>query len=237
MSRGGPRWNFETRCRGVHLHDWVDPDLLPAIEATWGRGDAEDAGRAIRDSLLHLETISARTTRILGYALFDDSDVRAEVARLLVYGHIHTQYIRRVGDARLVSVGVVNGSNDADPRPAYAIVEFGEIRSSPSSDGGSTGRWRSVSPRTQQPASNAGFRATRRARFRFGARWASQSRSGHEPDRPKAPERVRRAFPDTGADRLLRGTSGGVRPAAGESRAVRRRSSCPRRQNSSVTLP
>jgi predicted phosphodiesterase len=47
-------------------------------------------------------------------------------ARLLVYGHIHTQYIRRVGDATLMSVGAVNGSNDADPRPAYAIVELGE---------------------------------------------------------------------------------------------------------------
>lgn len=47
-------------------------------------------------------------------------------ARLLVYGHIHTQYIRRVGDATLMSVGAINGSNDADPRPAYAIVELGE---------------------------------------------------------------------------------------------------------------
>jgi len=47
-------------------------------------------------------------------------------ARLLVYGHIHTQYIRRVGDATLMSVGAVNGSHDADPRPAYAIVETGE---------------------------------------------------------------------------------------------------------------
>jgi predicted phosphodiesterase len=47
-------------------------------------------------------------------------------ARLLVYGHIHTQYIRRVGDAALMSVGAISGSNDADPRPAYAIVALGE---------------------------------------------------------------------------------------------------------------
>ncbi|HEX6508228.1 MAG TPA: metallophosphoesterase family protein [Chloroflexota bacterium] len=52
--------------------------------------------------------------------------VREAGARLLVYGHIHTQYIRRVGDATLMSVGAVNGSNDADPRPAYALVEIGE---------------------------------------------------------------------------------------------------------------
>jgi len=43
-------------------------------------------------------------------------------ARLLAYGHIHTPYQRRVGDAALISVGAVSGSNDADPRPAYTIV-------------------------------------------------------------------------------------------------------------------
>jgi predicted phosphodiesterase len=47
-------------------------------------------------------------------------------ARLLVYGHIHTQYMRRVADATLMSVGAINGSNDADTRPAYAIVDLGK---------------------------------------------------------------------------------------------------------------
>jgi predicted phosphodiesterase len=45
-------------------------------------------------------------------------------ARLLVYGHIHTQYQRRVGNAVLMSVGAVSGSNDADPRPAYPLVKL-----------------------------------------------------------------------------------------------------------------
>src|SRR6266581_4579897 len=45
-------------------------------------------------------------------------------ARVLVYGHIHTQYQRRVGDAVLMSVGAVSGSNDADPRPAYTLVNL-----------------------------------------------------------------------------------------------------------------
>jgi len=46
-------------------------------------------------------------------------------ARLLVYGHIHTQYVRKVGAAALASVGAVSGSNDADPRPAYAVIGLG----------------------------------------------------------------------------------------------------------------
>jgi predicted phosphodiesterase len=50
---------------------------------------------------------------------------REAEARLLVYGHIHTPYQRRVGDAAMLSVGAVSGSNDADPRPAYTIVDLG----------------------------------------------------------------------------------------------------------------
>jgi predicted phosphodiesterase len=50
--------------------------------------------------------------------------VREAGARLVVYGHIHTPYQRRVGDAALMSVGAVSGSNDADPRPAYTIVHL-----------------------------------------------------------------------------------------------------------------
>jgi hypothetical protein len=52
--------------------------------------------------------------------------VREARARVLAYGHIHTPYQRRVGDGVLMSVGAISGSNDADPRPAYTIVDLGE---------------------------------------------------------------------------------------------------------------
>jgi hypothetical protein len=51
--------------------------------------------------------------------------VRAAGARLVVYGHIHTQYQRKVGDGALVSIGGVSGSNDVDTRPAYTLVTLG----------------------------------------------------------------------------------------------------------------
>jgi putative phosphoesterase len=47
-------------------------------------------------------------------------------ARVVAYGHIHTPYQRRVGEAVLLSVGAVSGSNDADPRPAYTILDIGD---------------------------------------------------------------------------------------------------------------
>jgi predicted phosphodiesterase len=51
--------------------------------------------------------------------------VRESGARVLAYGHIHTPYQRRVGDSVLLSIGAIAGSNDADPRPAYTIVDLG----------------------------------------------------------------------------------------------------------------
>ncbi len=48
--------------------------------------------------------------------------VAAGAGRVLAYGHIHTPYQRRVGDAVLMCVGAIANSNDADPRPAYTIV-------------------------------------------------------------------------------------------------------------------
>jgi predicted phosphodiesterase len=50
--------------------------------------------------------------------------VREARARLLVYGHIHRPYQRRVGKAALLSVGAVSGSNDVDARPSYTIVSL-----------------------------------------------------------------------------------------------------------------
>lgn len=52
--------------------------------------------------------------------------LREAGARLVAYGHIHTQYHRRIGDGVIASVGAVSGSNDADPRPAYAVLGIGQ---------------------------------------------------------------------------------------------------------------
>jgi predicted phosphodiesterase len=50
--------------------------------------------------------------------------IREAGARVVMYGHIHTAYQRRIGDSVLLSVGAINGSNDSDPRSAYTIVTF-----------------------------------------------------------------------------------------------------------------
>jgi predicted phosphodiesterase len=43
-------------------------------------------------------------------------------AGVLAYGHIHSAYHRRVGEAVLLSAGAISGSNDVDARAAYTIL-------------------------------------------------------------------------------------------------------------------
>lgn len=47
-------------------------------------------------------------------------------AEVVVYGHIHSAYQRRVDGRLLISAGGVSGSNDQDPRPAYSILSTGQ---------------------------------------------------------------------------------------------------------------
>lgn len=51
--------------------------------------------------------------------------LEAADARIVLYGHIHTPYQRRIDVGAVASVGAIIGSNDQDPRPAYTAVTLG----------------------------------------------------------------------------------------------------------------
>jgi predicted phosphodiesterase len=55
------------------------------------------------------------------YAYFSDLD-----ARLVLYGHTHRPVDRTFGDFRLINDGSVGLPLDGDPRPAYALLDFGD---------------------------------------------------------------------------------------------------------------
>lgn len=76
-------WGYDTWYLGLHLRQWVDPDLLPALEASWSGIDPIESVRAIRSSLALFDTISTQTADGLGFRRFDSEGVRDEVERLL----------------------------------------------------------------------------------------------------------------------------------------------------------
>jgi putative phosphoesterase len=45
----------------------------------------------------------------------------------VVYGHIHTPFVRRLPTFTLVNSGAVSQSYDGDPRAAYALIEDGHV--------------------------------------------------------------------------------------------------------------
>lgn len=45
---------------------------------------------------------------------------------LVVYGHIHRSFVRRLGERTVVNTGSVSLSHDGDPRASYLVIDDGE---------------------------------------------------------------------------------------------------------------
>jgi len=62
----------------------------------------------------------------------NDSVVRSTYAgcggSIVVYGHIHRPYVRRVGDLTVANSGSVGSPFDDDPRASYLLIDAGEPR-------------------------------------------------------------------------------------------------------------
>jgi aminoglycoside 6-adenylyltransferase len=76
-------WDHDTWYLGLRLRRWVDPELIPLVEACWCGAGVEESARAIRASMGLFDMLSSRTACALGYTPFDSAGVAAEVEALL----------------------------------------------------------------------------------------------------------------------------------------------------------
>ncbi len=76
-------WQYDTRFHGGHLREWLDPDLVPALDACWGTFSEESTRAALVSSMDLFDGLSDRTAIRLHLPPFDSSLVRNEVARIL----------------------------------------------------------------------------------------------------------------------------------------------------------
>ena len=60
-------------------------------------------------------------------AVFEDT-YGALDARIVVYGHIHRPFVRRVGDRVIANSGSVGMCYDDDPRASYLVITDGDVR-------------------------------------------------------------------------------------------------------------
>ena len=44
---------------------------------------------------------------------------------IIVYGHIHQQFVREVGEFTVINTGSVSQSFDGDPRASYVLIDNG----------------------------------------------------------------------------------------------------------------
>jgi aminoglycoside 6-adenylyltransferase len=76
-------WAYDTWSRGKRLKEWMDPDLLADLGASWSGFGGADNARALLRSMELFERLTRRTADVIGYAPFDANPVRDEVGRIL----------------------------------------------------------------------------------------------------------------------------------------------------------
>ncbi len=76
-------WEYDTWFNGMHLRDWMDPDLLARIEGCWSGFSTSDSLRALGESLALFDEVSTRTAAALGIEPFDATRVRQAVDAFL----------------------------------------------------------------------------------------------------------------------------------------------------------
>ena len=76
-------WDYDTWYNGTHLREWMDADLIHAVEACWCGLSLHDSVRALRASVSLFDVVSTRTGITLGIEPFDATRVRQRVERLL----------------------------------------------------------------------------------------------------------------------------------------------------------
>jgi aminoglycoside 6-adenylyltransferase len=76
-------WSYDTWSRGKHLKQWVDADVLAALEACWAPFDLSETAAALLASVALFERLSTRTAHQLRLSPFDAGRMRAEITTIL----------------------------------------------------------------------------------------------------------------------------------------------------------
>ncbi len=111
--------------------------LARSVEATWVRGNVEDAvdwGAGLPlavelDGVTYCHATPSANTPITT-AITPDEDFRALFGEsgTFVIGHTHHQFDRRIGDLRVVNAGSVGMAYESDVAAYWTLVENGEPR-------------------------------------------------------------------------------------------------------------
>lgn len=76
-------WDFETWHNGAHMRDWMDADVVDALEACWGDFTTQSTAAALSAVVALFERLSSRTAIALGLVPFPSGPVLRELDRLL----------------------------------------------------------------------------------------------------------------------------------------------------------
>jgi putative phosphoesterase len=126
---------------------WAGPDLVPAAEREYAQAIREATLRLLGPDRVQwlrrlprlwrhedLVVMHASPTTVEEAPPVDATDQQLVAtyggleARLVVYGHLHRPFVRRIGSLTVANSGSVGWPVDGDWRPSYLLIDEGEVR-------------------------------------------------------------------------------------------------------------
>lgn len=76
-------WDYETWHSGVRIRQWMDADVVAALNACWAGFSLEENRHGLVASVALFDRLSSQTTEALGLTPFPSTKVRREIERIL----------------------------------------------------------------------------------------------------------------------------------------------------------
>jgi aminoglycoside 6-adenylyltransferase len=76
-------WSYDTWTRGKRLKQWIDADVLAALDSCWAGFGGSETAQAMLASVELFESLRTRTAQLIELPAFDARSVRAEVTAIL----------------------------------------------------------------------------------------------------------------------------------------------------------
>jgi aminoglycoside 6-adenylyltransferase len=79
-------WDYDTWHLGAHMHEWMDSEIVTALETCWADFSTHNMEAALSASVALFDRLRARVATVLRIEQFDSVPVRREIDRLLGVG-------------------------------------------------------------------------------------------------------------------------------------------------------
>jgi aminoglycoside 6-adenylyltransferase len=76
-------WDYDTWYRGAHMREWIDDEIMKALDKCWADFSLENTASALLACVTLFDRLTQRTARALHVSTFISAAVHREIDRVL----------------------------------------------------------------------------------------------------------------------------------------------------------